>query len=168
MAIVVEDGTGLPTANAYVSVTEADTILAINIHSTWATLTTPVKEKLIQWATRILNERARWKGARVSQTSGTPFPRTGLRDDDGIYYAINSIPMPVKVATAVLADFLGTGDPTAPNSSANLKRLDVDVISLQFDLGIAPERWPSSVAITLRNIANISFSSKGGKRIVKH
>lgn len=166
--IVVEDGTGLPTANAFASVAEIDAILATNIHSTWATVDNTSKENLIQWATRLLIERSRWKGYRVSKTSGTPFPRTGLCDDDGVYYPSNAVPIPVKVAVATLADLLATEDPTLPNASSNLKRLDVDVISLQFDLGFPAEKWPSSIGTILRNIAFVSFGKLGGKRIVKH
>ena len=170
MAFVVEDGTGLPLANALVSVADADAILAVNIHSTWSQIADPaIKEKLIQWATRLLCERVRWKGTRVSETSGLPFPRSGLKDADGIYFPNDEVPQPVKTAVATLADFLNSADPTLPNSSANLKRLDVDVISLQFDMGTQPERWPSAVALILRDIASsVSFSKTGGKPIIKH
>lgn len=168
MAFVVEDGTGLPLANALVSVEDADEILATNIHSLWPSHDEDTKEKLIVWGTRLLIERARWKGTRVSLTSGTPFPRSGLKDADGVFYPDDDVPEPVKIAVATLADFLGAGDPTQPNAQRNLKRIDVDVISLQFDVGTSPERWPSSIGIILKDIASVSFSTTGGKRIIKH
>lgn len=168
MAFVVEDGTGLPTANAYVSVEEADAILATNIHSSWTALEVGMKELLIMWATRILNERARWRGTRVSATSALPFPRSNLRDADNVFYPDDEIPQPLKVAVSVLADHLSVGDPTLPRSDKNIKRLDVDVISIQFDVDTTPERWPTSLGLILKDIANISFGSTGGKRIIKH
>jgi hypothetical protein len=168
MILVVEDGTGLPTANALVSVEDADAILETNIHSTWTDLPVETKEKLIAWATRLLIERARWFGTRVSNTSGTPFPRSGLKDADGVFYPDDDVPQPVKVAVATLADHLNASDPTLANAAKNIKRLDVDVISLQFDVDTAPERWPSSLGFILKDIARVNFSTKGGKRIVKH
>lgn len=168
MILVVEDGTGLPTANALVSVADADAILETNIHSTWPSLEVEIKEKLIAWATRLLVERARWFGIRVSATSGLPFPRTGLKDADGVFYPADDVPQPVKVAVATLADHLNSSDPTLANSSRNIKRLDVDVISLQFDVDTSPELWPSAIGYILKNVARVSFSTTGGKRIVKH
>lgn len=168
MQIVVEDGTGLPTANALVSVAEATAILSVNPHSQWTSYEPTTQEGLIIWATRLLIERAKWKGTRVSISSGTPFPRSGLKDADNAFYPNDAVPDPVKVAVASLADFLGTFDPTAPNTGSNLKRLDVDVISLQYDMGTSPEKWPSSIAYTLRDIATVSFGKGGGVRIVKH
>lgn len=168
VTMVVEDGTGLPLANSLCSVEDATDILSVNPHSGWADYTDPVKEGLLIWATRLICERARWKGKRVSETSGTPFPRSGLYDQDRVYFPDDEVPQPVKVAVATLADFLGTFDPTAPNTSSNIKRLDVDVISLQFDLGVAPEKWPSTIPTILRDIAYISLGKNGGKRIIKH
>jgi hypothetical protein len=56
MALVVEDGTGVVTANAYADVAAVDEILSVNIHSQWSLLTeVATKEKLIQWASRILD-----------------------------------------------------------------------------------------------------------------
>lgn len=168
VTIVVEDGTGLPTANAFVSVSDADDILAPNIHSLWPSQTEENKEKLIIWATRLIIQHGRWKGKRVSDTSGTPFPRSGLKNSDGVFYPDDDVPEPVKVATSILADFLSAGDPTQPNAQANLKRLDVDVISIQYDTGTAPEKWPPDIGTILRDIGYIAFGKTGGKPIIKH
>ncbi len=169
VTLVVEDGTGLPTANSLCSVEDADALLEVNVHSTWAAITEEErKEKLLIWATRLLCERARWKGVRVSETSGLPFPRSGLRNADGGFYPDDDVPLPVKTAVATLADFLNSGDPTVPNGQSNLTRLDVDVISIQFDVNTSPERWPSSLSYILRDIAQITTGRNNGKRIVKH
>ena len=136
--IVVEDGTGLPTANAFASVETVDAILELNIHSNWE-LAGENKEKLIGWATRLLNQHVRWFGTRKYETSGTPFPRSNLRNDDGGFYPDDAIPSELEEATAILADFLLTTDPTVVNSASNLKQIDVDVISLRFDNLDRPE-----------------------------
>ncbi len=168
VTIVVEDGTGLPTANSFLSVADADDILALNIHSSWATQENTTKELLLMWATRLLCERATWYGTRVSDTSALPFPRSDLQDPDGVYYPDDAVPDPVKTATAMLADHLLANDPTLANTSRNLKRLDVDVIKMQFDVYQSVEKWPTAIAQTLRDFGRFNLSNTGGKRIIKH
>jgi uncharacterized protein HemX len=45
------------------------------------------------------------------------------------------VPAKVKRATALLAEYLSTTDPTTVNSSSNLKLLQADVVKLEFDSG---------------------------------
>lgn len=164
--LVPEDGTGLPTANAYATVARVDEILELNIHSNWA-LAGANKEKLIGWATQLLNQNVRWFGTRKYESSGTPFPRCNLRDNDGNFYPDDAIPAPLEEATAVLADFLLGTDPTVVNSASNLKQIDVDVISLRFDNLDRPEKWPRALSKLLRNLGRTNFSSTGGKPIIR-
>jgi hypothetical protein len=78
MDIVVEDGTGLPTANAYLSVAEADDILSTNIYATaWAALDDTTKASILMWATRLLDERVKWHGRKYHATAGLAWPRIG-------------------------------------------------------------------------------------------
>lgn len=162
--LVVEDGTGLPTANSFATVAEANAILEVNPHSLWALVTPEVKSNVLMWATRLLIERTKWKGKKRYENAGTPFPRTCLRDRDNLPITDDDVPQQVKVATALLADFLTATDPTTVNSSANLKRLQADVVELEFDAQQHPSRWPPSISATLFPIG--LFSSKGGPKFI--
>lgn len=163
--LVVEDGTGLPTANCFCTVEEADEILEVNPHSTWAALAEATKEKVLIWATRLLTEKTKWRGKKRYENAGTPFPRCGLVDADGIEITDEDVPKQVKVATALLADYLSTTDPTTVNSASNLKELEVDVIRLAFDNLDRPSRWPSSVKFALGTIGTF-LTGKGPKYII--
>jgi hypothetical protein len=169
MDILVEDGTGLVTANAYLSAEEADDILSVNIHSQWSVLSDDTtKENLIMWASRILDERVRWFGKKTHETSGLAWPRSHIRDKENIMVDDSVVPRAVKIATALLAEHLIAGNPEVANTGSNLTSLQVDVIALKFDARLAPEKYPAEIGYALRGLGSVSMGRGGPKRIVKH
>lgn len=167
VALVAEDGTGLPTANSFCEVADADAILSVNPHSLWGVIEPTTKANLLIWATRLLIERTKWKGIKRYENAGTPFPRSGLVDRDGLAVTADVVPQQVKNATAYLAEFLSVTDPTTINAASNLKALKADVVELQFDAQQHPSRWPTSIKAALYPIG--LFSAGGGpKFIIKH
>ena len=61
MALTVEDGTVVANANAYISLSYANTYFAddVNYDDTWAAKDDTAKEQLVKWATRILDQKVR-------------------------------------------------------------------------------------------------------------
>lgn len=165
--LVVEDGTGLPTANAFATVEEADAVLEVNPHSLWAAVDPDVKANLLIWATRLIIERTKFKGTKRYENAGTPFPRTGLKDRENLPVTDEDVPQQVKTATALLADYLSLSDPTTVNSASNLTALKADVVELEFDARLKPARWPSSIKDALFPIGLFS-AGKGPKFIIKY
>lgn len=169
MDIVVEDGTGIVTANAYASLDEVEEILSVNIHSKWTLIADDAaKENLIIWASRILDERVRWNGKKMFDTSGMAWPRYGVRDREGFMLDDNFVPKQVKIATAVLAEHLLSGNPDAVNTGSNITSLQVDVIAIQFDARLAAEKYPAELGFILKGLGIWSGGRGGYKRIVKH
>lgn len=169
MALVVEDGTGVVTANAYATLAEVDEILSVNIHSQWSLLTDDTtKEKLIQWASRILDERVKWYGKKTFPTSGRAWPRVMVKDREGTLIEDNIVPLPVKVAVAELADHLLSGDPETANTGSNITALQVDVVMIRFDARLDAERFPPNLSKILYGLGLMSFGRGGPKRIIKH
>ena len=169
MTLVVEDGTGVVTANAYATVAEVDEILATNIHSKWDLISDPAtKAKLIQWASRILDERVRWHGKKTHPTSGLAWPRTCVKDREGALVEDDIVPLPVKVAVAELADHLLGGDPETANTGSNITALQVDVVMLKFDARLTAERFPPNMGMILYGLGYTSFGRGGPKRIIMH
>lgn len=72
MAFLVEDGTGLTDATAYISVADADAYFSDVTNSNWSAASTSEKENAIIKATRYMEKRfgARWKGIIASSTQG--------------------------------------------------------------------------------------------------
>lgn len=103
--IVVEDGTGLATAEAYASVAEATAYWAARPHlplaTAWAAATAPVKEGAIRDAATYLDGRwgALFVGARLISTQALEWPREPI----GTEVVPSGIPQALRAASAELA-----------------------------------------------------------------
>jgi hypothetical protein len=168
MSLVLEDGTGVVTANAYATVAEIAAILSSNIHSTWMAMDQDSQEKLVIWATRVLDERVKWFGQKSHQTSGLAWPRAGTKDKEGYPIDDNLVPRQVKVAVAVLAEHLVAGNPDVVDTTANKKMVKVDVVELEFDPRITNRKWPAEVDLIIEGLGYGTFGRGGPKRIIKH
>ena len=74
MALVVEDGTGLSTAESYISVADADTYHSDRGNALW-TGTDAVKEEALRQATEYLDATYDWKGSISLTTQALNWPR---------------------------------------------------------------------------------------------
>ena len=80
MAIIVEDGTGLTTAETFVSVADADAYhLAMN-NATW-TGAEAVKESALRRAAQYIDTRYRYKGERKNLNQALEWPRAFYESD---------------------------------------------------------------------------------------
>lgn len=169
MDLLVEDGTGLVTANAYATVAEVDALLSVNIASKWSLIIDQTaKAALVMWATRILDERVRWFGCKMYPTSGTAWPRQGVRDGEGFPIDDNLVPRQVKLATAVMAEHLINGNPEIVNTASNLTSLQVDVIALKFDVTLFVAKYPREISYIIAGLGRFSNGRGGPKFIIKH
>lgn len=86
MALVVEDGTGLPDAEAYISVLDADAYHAARGNAAWAALAEPAKEAALRLGADYMGAvyGLRWAGARLTDTQALDWPR----DADGVPAAV--------------------------------------------------------------------------------
>ena len=102
MAFVVEDGTGLETANAYVSVDDADSYFTDKGVSSW-TGADAVKQAAITRASFALDGiyGGRWVGYRSTQDQGLDWPRTQAWDKDG--FPQTGVPTALEKATCEAA-----------------------------------------------------------------
>lgn len=136
MTLIVEDGTGLPNAESYVSTDDADTYNANRGNTLWATITTEEKEQCLRRATEYITGeyRLRWKGRRVLFTQALDWPRVGVVLDDfggsqgrnnfGSYYQFqvpyNIVPVEIKSACCELA-FRAAFDDLTPDLGPRIK-----------------------------------------------
>ncbi len=114
VTLVVEDGTGLSTANTYATVAAADTYHAARLHTRdWDQADTPTRNRALTWATRLLDEQVRWRGDRMSTTQALEWPRANVlvRDRDA-YLSSDAVPTWLRDATAEFARHLIAGDRT--------------------------------------------------------
>lgn len=103
MAIVVEDATGLPTANAYVS---AAACLAYAQDRGLTFTNDSAGEAAIIRASKAIDARYRegYGGVRLKyRLQGLGWPRAGAVDRDGYYIAITPLPVEIVAATCEAA-----------------------------------------------------------------
>jgi hypothetical protein len=107
MALTVEDGTGLTTADSYLSEADADTYMTAFMRddAAWSGATSAAKEQALREATQLLDALygRRWVGVRYSSDQSLHWPRSGGVDFDGFAIAATSVPTKVQNATCEMA-----------------------------------------------------------------
>ncbi len=100
--MTVEDGTGLDSANSYVSLVECNTYHAERGNTAWTGDDT-VKEAALIKATQYIDGRyrKRWKGIPLSSSQALCWPREDIFDDR--YQEITGIPSHLKYAVCEAA-----------------------------------------------------------------
>ena len=107
---IVEDGSGLTTANSLASVAELDAYAAdYPVPSSFATAAQAAKEKGLRVASQYMDIKYAWKGIKTKRDQGCCWPR--FNSDDGTYgMDSNVIPFKVKQACCYLATRVIEGD----------------------------------------------------------
>ncbi|AEP08893.1 DnaT-like ssDNA-binding protein [Micavibrio aeruginosavorus] len=121
MAFVVEDGTGLPDANSYASVAEADAYHTDRGNAAW-TGSNSVKQAALVRATDYVEQAyaGRWKGCALTEEQALSFPR-----DEAV------VPAKLKQAVIQLAlEAIATD--LNPTQDRAVKREKVDVIEVEY------------------------------------
>lgn len=143
MSIIVEDGTGLSTAESYISVADATTYFTNIGNTTWAAIATDaLREAALRKATDFMlgRYRSRWNGTRKTTTQALDWPRSlvPIKDAPDLYggspsyYDDASVPNDVKVACASLALRAASADLLADQARTKLS-VTVGPISTTYD-----------------------------------
>jgi len=106
MALVVEDGSGLNTANAYVSEAFVDTYHDDRNNTAWTDYTPPEKQAAIIRATDYIDKRfgRRFRGYRRTKEQALEWPRLDAEDDDGfLLSSVDAVPRNLEKAAAEYA-----------------------------------------------------------------
>jgi hypothetical protein len=166
VAFVVEDGTGLSNATSYTSVSTATDHISSNIHdTTWVSSTNAVKEKVLMWATQLIDQSVDFYGTKRYEDASLRWPRTGVNDADGYPYDEDEIPIPLQKAVSELARLLVISDRTAEAASRGLRELKVDVIGLVFDKADRVTVFPPTVTALLQSVGRITTGGRSRKVI---
>lgn len=156
MALVVEDGTGLPNAESLASVAFIDAYHAARGNVAWAAIAAvETKEQLARKATDYLVYRysGLWANLQLTTTQALPFPRT-----------VYGLPLAIQQAVAELA-LIASTTPLTPNVTRGKKRVKVGPIEVEYD-GNA-ETSTKFVAASLRIGPYLSGTSGIFARLVR-
>ena len=81
--MIVENGTGLPNADSYVSIEFANDYFSARGVSGWDALTDEQKEQALIRATDYIDNIFQWYGKKASSEQSLRFPRINLKDYEG-------------------------------------------------------------------------------------
>ena len=98
MSLITEDGSGLSTAESYISLADANT-RHTNLGNTAWTGTDAAKEAALRKATEYMLQayRGNWQGTRLNSTQALDWPRAWVSVDG---YAVATDIVPAEVANA--------------------------------------------------------------------
>jgi hypothetical protein len=130
VALLVEDGAGIPDANAYISIPYASQYFRNKRLEAWEALTVDEQEGAIISGTQLVDISFKWKGARKTLEQGLNWPRAGIALDG---FPIEGVPVMVKKASAEAAYLSMTND--SLYSDENDKKViseKVDIIAVTY------------------------------------
>lgn len=149
MALIVETGTGLPDAESYASVAQADAYHADRGGSAWGPLSVPQKEAALRRATDYLQQNGgRWQGYRVSAAQALDWPRSGVVVDR-MPVPADSIPVQLVRACCELA-LKATTQALAADEAAQVKSEKVGQIEVVYADGARQQTRFAAVEAMLR------------------
>ena len=154
MALVVEDGTGLATAESYISVSDTDTYFTERGSPTdWTGLSTANKEAALRYATEWLDGRFEWIGGVVdyNDPQALGWPRVDAEDREGRIVLSTIVPAKVKDATCEVAlAHAGTALNATQARGGQVLREKVGSIEVEYQPGAPAEDVMPHVTRMLR------------------
>lgn len=144
MALVTEDGTGMATAESFISVADAETRLSNLGDTTFAALTTAEKEQALRKATNFMEQRYRtkWRGTRLYRDQALSWPRYGA-EVDGYTLDSNYVPADVANACADLA-LISLTETLNPNLDREVIREKVGPLETEYARGSVGKTWAAT------------------------
>lgn len=161
MALVVEDGTGLPNAESLVSVAEADAYQASRGFPLWATLTLERKEILLRRACDYLNSvyYGAFSGSRLKVDQAFHFPAI-------VNGQLVLTPIPVKASICELALIAETQD-LQPNIKRGKKKVKLGPLEVEYDGNSPMQTIFVSASMKLKPFLNGVVASSNHVKLIR-
>lgn len=171
--LVVENGTGKPTANAYISESRANALLADHpdLVAYWTAKTSAERCTAIVKATEWLDLKFRFYGRVKTRSQALQWPRTKNYDHHGVLKVAGTVFLALEKATALIAvQWVKEVDLYNVLSETGLpKSVSVEGLSVSFDsaasqaAALTGKRYPE-VELLLKNLGEVKegefFDSK--------
>jgi hypothetical protein len=133
MSLIVEDGSGLGTANSLARLDEADAYHAERGQTDWAGADESAREAALIRGSAFLCRHYSWRGYRLSPGQALCWPRMGVLDDEGWPVAADIVPPAVRRAAceAALRELSASLDPDLPRGGRIAKE-KVDALEVAY------------------------------------
>jgi hypothetical protein len=180
MAVVIVATVGSASANSYLTLADAQTIIDGLVEdadvTAWASATTDQKNRALYPATQRL-DRERYLGARATDTQALQWPRTGVRKPDTYintytvgfpfristdYFTDTEIPDQIKRAQVVLAVYLNNNpDGIGLSGLEDYKNVKIGSIDVTPNLGYGAVGADKVPPIMERYLTGLRISGPG-------
>lgn len=160
LVLIVEDGSGVPGANSYVSIEYARSyFIGRRLYSSaWTVASRETQEIALRMASVVLDAEFSWSGTLpVNSAQGLAWPFQDAVDRYG--NAVVGVPKALKDAVCETALWLLAQDRLVDAQGNGLKSLKVDVITLVFDKTETPTTFPPIVSRLLYGLGAIIKST---------
>ena len=149
MSLTVEDGTGLSTADSYVSIADALSYHAAMGNTAWAAATEGAQEIALRRATQYLDTEYRYRGIRRTTTQALEWPRVNYESD---YRAEEWPVVAVEQATCEAALRALTDTLRADVSSDQVTEETVGPITIKYASKSGQTRYPVVASLLRRYV----------------
>jgi hypothetical protein len=130
VALIVEDGAGVPGANAYINPAYADEYFTGERLSEWEALKPEEREAAVIGATAYVDIAFEWYGNRGALEQNLGWPRSGVSFEG---FPVKGVPPQVRKATAEAAWLVLEGEELFPtDGGAEIAAEQVDVIKVTY------------------------------------
>ncbi len=127
MALIIEDGTGIVGANSYISVNDCTVYLS----DRGFTLSTGTYEPFLLRAMDTLAGLT-YCGLKANTVNDLQFPRTDIKDTQGVLYGGTVVPVAIQRAQLWLAHYVSIGNDLSEIAEPAIKKEKVDVLETEF------------------------------------
>lgn len=165
MPLIVEDGSGLATADSLVSVAEADLLQAGRNNATWFAMSLAEKEAKLREGSSYVSWNYEWKGSIAYAVQALAWPRIEVVDHEGRYIPSTLVPARVKEAVIILAGETGALQPATSAASVaagELKRKRVGPLELEYFQGTSGSSATRSFPEVVMLLRGLIRGSPGG------
>ena len=155
MALTIETGVGIATADSYISITDANSYFTDRgSPSDWSGLNDAGKESALRYATAYLDGIYKFVGEVTTTSQSLAWPREGAFDEEGRNLEANVIPQRVKDATCELA-LLHTTTPLNKSYARGgaIERQKVGPIETSYFSSARSDTWLPIVGQIIRGLA---------------
>lgn len=161
--LIVETGSGVPGANSWITLDEADAYHEAYGNAAWAPLTDEEKKAALRRATNYIvgAYSGKWKGVRTYEEQTLPWPRQKVYDYDNQLIPDDVIPTALKDAQAEA----GFREAIAPNSllpdrgaGGTITSVSAGSVSVSFDKGASV----NPVFGVIDNLLNVFLNDPAG------
>jgi hypothetical protein len=160
MPLIVEDGSGLPDANAYVDIPYVSSYLLGEQLEAWEALSEPEQESAIIKATRAVDTLYDWLGTRKTLEQGLSWPRSNVVYEG---FEIEGVPSAVQKATAEAVGLVLDGaEFFSEEADMEIASEKVDVIAVSYRTRQTGEKKEATKFEALNRLVRGLYRTEGG------